>query len=245
MTIQLLLGSVTALVLKMAGYEELATSPYALMTTMTVSSLIVIGLFVYAGWAKVSRAWLLSHPWVVLMWVVPLAMGTVVPSAAVQELMPDLPNLIDEQMAGILNARGGYFVICLLGPLAEELVFRGAVLRALLSWKAGRPWAMIALSALFFAGVHFNPAQMPHAFLMGLLLGWLYCRTGSIVPGVVFHWVNNTIAYILFKLYPDPDIQLVDMFGSQQRVLLAIGFSLLILLPSLWQLHLNMKQNAS
>ena len=136
----------------------------------------------------------------------------------------------------IMKDRWGYFVVGLLAPLAEEMVFRGAILRSLLRWKQN-PWVGIAISALLFAVVHMNPAQMPHAFLIGLLLGWMYWRTDSIVPGVVYHWVNNTVAYILYNIYPDPDLTLVEMFGSEQKVLMALGFSLLIFLPSLFQLN--------
>jgi hypothetical protein len=82
-----------------------------------------------------------------------------------------------------------------------------------------------------------NPAQMPHAFLIGLLLGWLYYRTDSIVPGVVYHWVNNTVAYVMYNLYPNPDLTLVELFGTEQKVLMALGCSLLIFLPSLFQLN--------
>jgi hypothetical protein len=78
---------------------------------------------------------------------------------------------------------------------------------------------------------------MPHAFLIGLLLGWMYWRTDSIVPGVVYHWVNNTVAYVMYNLYPNPDLTLVELFGSEQKVLMALGFSLLIFLPSLFQLN--------
>jgi hypothetical protein len=70
----------------------------------------------------------------------------------------------------------------------------------------------------------------------------MYERTGSIVPGVVFHWANNTIAFFLFRLYPDPDIRLTDILGSEQRVLMAVGCSLCILLPSIYQLYLHMKR---
>ena len=82
-----------------------------------------------------------------------------------------------------------------------------------------------------------NPAQMPHAFLIGLLLGWMYYRTDSIVPGVVYHWVNNTVAYVMYNLYPNPDLTLVELFGTEQKVLMALGCSLLIFLPSLFQLN--------
>ena len=101
---------------------------------------------------------------------------------------------------------------------------------------------MIAVSAALFSLIHMNPAQMPHAFIIGLLLGWMFYRTGSIVPAVAFHWTNNTIAYILFKLYPDTDLRLVDILGTQRKVGAAVIFSLFILLPALYQLHLRMKR---
>jgi len=100
----------------------------------------------------------------------------------------------------------------------------------------------IAFSAFFFALIHANPAQMPHAFLIGLLLGWLYYRTDSVVPGVVYHWVNNTVAYVVYNLYPDPNIHLIDIFGSQRGVAAAVLFSLFILLPALYQLNLRLRK---
>ena len=155
--------------------------------------------------------------------------------------MPELPNLAEAEFDMVLKDRWGYFVVGLLAPLAEELVFRGAVLRALLRWKSN-PWVGIVISALLFALIHMNPAQMPHAFLVGLLLGWMYYRTDSIVPGVVFHWVNNTVAYVLYNVYPNPDITLLDLFGTQRTVLMALGFSLCIFLPALFQLNLRLKK---
>lgn len=85
---------------------------------------------------------------------------------------------------------------------------------------------------------------MPHAFLIGLLLGWLYYRTDSIVPGIVYHWVNNSIAYVVYNLYPDPQMKLVDLFGTQRTVAAAVLFSLFILLPALYQLSLRLRKAA-
>ena len=177
----------------------------------------------------------------VLFWCVLAALGALIPSTWLQEQMPALPNWVEDEFEMILKDRWGYLVVGLLAPLAEELVFRGAVLRALLHWNSCH-WVGISISALLFALIHMNPAQMPHAFLIGLLLGWMYYRTDSIVPGVVYHWVNNTVAYVLFNLYPNPDLTLMDLFGSQQRVLMALGFSLCIFLPALFQLNLRLKK---
>jgi len=240
--IQLLGGGILSLALLLTGHNEWTTSPYAGIASMIFSSLIAVIVFLRLGWAKPSRDFLKSRPWAVVFWSVLTALGVVVPSIFLQEHMPELPNIVEEQMGQIMSVTGGYFVICLLAPLVEELVMRGAVLRALLAWKPGLRWWMIAISALLFALIHLNPAQMPHAFLMGLLLGWMYQRTGSIVPGVAFHWANNTVAFLLYRLYPDPAIRLVDILGSERLVIFALLYSLLILLPSLYQLWLRMEK---
>ena len=83
---------------------------------------------------------------------------------------------------------------------------------------------------------------MPHAFLIGLLMGWMYYRTGSILPGVLLHWVNNTVAYVSVNIMPGmSDMTLEQVFGSTQRVLMAVGFSLCLLLPAIFQLQQRMR----
>lgn len=207
-----------------------------MIITMALFSVLTMAVFLLAKWSVVSRHWVRTRPWFVLFWCVLAALGALVPSVWLQEHMPELPNLVEGEFDMIMKDRWGYLVVGLLAPLAEEMVFRGAILRSLLQWRSN-PWVGIVISALLFAVIHMNPAQMPHAFLIGLLLGWMYWRTDSIVPGVVYHWVNNTVAYVLYNLYPNPDLTLVELFGSEQRVLMALGFSLLIFLPSLFQLN--------
>lgn len=212
-----------------------------LIISTTACSVAVIALFLYLHWAEVSRSYVRSRPWGVLLWCAIAAVGAVIPSTWLQEQLPELPNLAEQQFDMILRDRWGYFAVGLLAPVCEELVFRGAILRALLSWTP-RHWVAIAISALLFALVHANPAQMPHAFVIGLLLGWLYYRTDSVVPGVVYHWVNNSVAYVLYNLYPDPAIRLIDILGSQRSVAAAVAFSLFILLPALYQLNLWLRK---
>ena len=219
------------------GHADGMTSAWTLVCAATYSVFTVL-FFWRAGWATMSRKYLDRHQWGVLFWASTAAIGVVLPSIWIQEMMPPLPNVVENELGALMMTPGSYFVLAIIVPLSEELVFRGAVLRSLLAWHGERAWLMIALSALFFALVHMNPAQMPHAFVMGLLLGWMYWRTGSIVPSFVFHLVNNTAAFVLYRAYPDPDICLADIFsGSQTAVVLAVIFSLLILLPSLFELN--------
>ena len=214
-----------------------------LITTTGVIGLLTIVIFLWTRYAEVSPTWLRTRPWTVLSWSVIAALGALIPSAWIQEQMPELPNFAEQEFGTIMGTPWGYLVIGLLAPLSEEIVLRGAILKELLKSEKLSTWTAIALSALFFALVHMNPAQMPHAFLIGLLLGWMYYRTGSILPGVAYHWANNSVAYVMYALYPDPDMKLIDIFkGSEQHVYMALGFSLLILLPALYQLHLWMRR---
>lgn len=240
--VQVLMPSLIGAIQRLMGMEisqqQNATS---MIIAMTASSVVVLVLFLYLRWAEVSRSYVQSRPWATLFWCALAAMGAIIPSQCLQELMPELPNLVEEEFDMILRDRWGYFAIGLLAPVCEELVFRGAILRALLRWTP-RHWLAIAISALLFALIHANPIQMPHAFLIGLLLGWLYYRTDSIVPGIVYHWVNNSIAYVVYNFYPDPQMKLIDLFGSQRTVAAAVLFSLLILLPALYQLNLRLRK---
>ncbi len=243
--IQLLSAGLVTLCVKFFGGEELLSSPYVSIASMALFAIITSFVFIKSKWIEVSRDYLLTKPRMVILWSVLAAIGAVIPSTATQELLPELPNIVEAELSALMNATGGYFILALLVPLVEEIVFRGAVLRALLAWKPNNPWGMIAISALLFALMHMNPAQMPHAFVIGLLLGWMFYRTNSIVPSVTFHWANNTIAYILFKFYPDPDTHLIDIFGTQRNVAAAVVFSLFILVPAIYQLHLWMRRAES
>ena len=241
--IQLIVPYLTTTAYRLIGGAEPAMNITTMIISMTVSSIIIMSLFLYFRWAEVSRSYVRSRPWAVLFWCALAAAGAVIPSSFLQELMPELPNLVEEEFDMILRNRWGYFAVGLLAPVCEELVFRGAILRALLHWTP-RHWVAIAISAFLFALIHANPAQMPHAFVIGLLLGWLYYRTDSIVPGIVYHWINNSIAYIGYNLYPDPSLKLIDLFGSQRNVAAAVLFSLFILLPALYQLYLRLRKAA-
>ena len=224
-------------------------SPLGTVIAMGVSTLITVTIFLWAKWSVVSRNYIMTRPWMTLSWSVIAALGAIIPSVYLQELMPEWPDaiqkMIDEaaqQMIGIMNTPGGYAVVCLLAPIAEELIFRGAVLKKLLAWKPQHRWLMIILSALLFALAHMNPAQFIHPFLIGLLLGWMYERTGSIIPGIAYHWANNTVAFLLTRIYQDPDITITQILGSQSRALMAVGFSLLIFIPAIYQLNIWMKK---
>lgn len=208
-----------------------------MIVAQAVFSLLTMAVFLKAKWCVVSRSYLRSRPWLVLLWAAIAALGTLIPSEVLEGLMP-LPDWSDGTLMQMLGNRWGFLVICILAPLVEELVFRGAILRALLQGCQSH-WVAIVISALIFAVVHANPIQMPHAFLMGLLLGWMYYRTRSVIPGILVHWVNNTAAYVLYNLGYSTS---TEIWGTNNTsITLAVVFSLLIFIPAIFQLHQRMK----
>ena len=138
----------------------------------------------------------------------------------------------------------GDVALGILAPLAEEIVFRGAILRTLLGMMSKKNhWVAIMISAAIFGVVHGNMAQFVNASLMGLLLGWMFYRTKSLVPGILMHWVNNTMVYILINIAPQSDGELIDLFhGDEKTMYYAVAFSLCIMIPSFIQMVMRLKK---
>jgi sodium transport system permease protein len=84
----------------------------------------------------------------------------------------------------------GLFVgVSVLPALCEEALFRGVLLAALRGRV--RTVTAVVLSALAFSAFHLNPLQMPVTLVLGLVLGALVVRSGSLWPAVACHAVHN------------------------------------------------------
>ena len=78
--------------------------------------------------------------------------------------------------------------------ICEELAFRGFVLTGFS--RNGRTGIAICLSAVTFGVMHMIPQQVFNATLLGLVLGLIAARSGSLLPGVVFHFFFNSLAVV-------------------------------------------------
>jgi len=83
----------------------------------------------------------------------------------------------------------------LVVPFFEEMIFRGFLLRAL-SQRLGGTGAVL-FTATVFALLHRNAYASGPAFVLGLLLGWLYWRTGRLWLAVGCHGANNAAALVM------------------------------------------------
>ena len=112
-----------------------------------------------------------------------------------------IPDLLEQSLEQIISSWWGIFAIAVAGPILEELLFRGAVEKLLLQQYT--PAKAILFSALIFGVFHLNPAQIVPAFFMGLMLGWMYYKTGSLIPCIVVHILNNSLSVYLMINFPD------------------------------------------
>ena len=74
-------------------------------------------------------------------------------------------------------------------------------------------WWGIIISAALFAIIHVNPIQVVFAMPAGIILGWLYCKTGSLLVPICIHILNNTAAFITMRMDSDSDFTIRSPFG--------------------------------
>lgn len=112
--------------------------------------------------------------------------------STLQQVLP-LSNWEQQAFASMLAPTVPALVAgCLLAPLFEEMMFRGILLAGFLRrYPRGQA---IAYSALFFGAAHLNLYQFFLAFLLGLMLGWLYERSRSLLPCIALHAAVNASA---------------------------------------------------
>jgi membrane protease YdiL (CAAX protease family) len=105
---------------------------------------------------------------------------------------PPREKVLDQIGAGVLSGA----LVCVVAPMAEEMLFRGYIFGALRNWRGTQTAAV--LTAILFGGVHAGSAPALDLVLLGLLgygLCMLYSRTGSLYPCMAAHSVNNSVAF--------------------------------------------------
>ena len=88
-----------------------------------------------------------------------------------------------------------FFAIVIIAPVGEELLFRGFLQQFLeFHWKDTT--RAILVTSLFFAIIHLNSYWLIQIYILGIFLGYLCWRTGSVIPSLILHAFNNCTALI-------------------------------------------------
>ena len=150
---------------------------------------------------------------------------------------PYLTQLYDTVMDLLDTMTGGplwssFLLTAIFAPIFEEWLCRGMVLRGMLTrMKPG--WAIV-VSALFFALIHMNPWQALNAFIIGVVMGFVYWRTGSLLLTMLIHFVNNGTAVILTQIPSLSEADYwIDMMSKETYFIIYV-LGLVVLVACIW-----------
>jgi len=88
---------------------------------------------------------------------------------------------------------------CVLAPFVEELAFRGLLLNALRRYLPF--WPAATLCGLGFAAAHFTPSALVPLWGGGIVLAYVYARTGLLGASMISHGVFNLINVVLIVVF--------------------------------------------
>ncbi len=118
---------------------------------------------------------------------------------------PELPPQIVEQFSKIMSPDMPLWkvllAVALTPAICEELAFRGFILSGFS--RTGRTGIAIVLSSFLFGLIHMIPIQVFNATLLGMVIGLIAVRSNSIFPGMLFHFINNSLSVLHQRIKPD------------------------------------------
>ncbi len=172
-----------------------------------ISNLIVFGILLVIGYRKtgapVSEVFPMSPIQPVLLF--PMAVMIAGMSILVSEMDNLLriflpaPERVTKMMMDLISGKTSFWrsftLIVVIAPLTEEPLFRGLILRGFLSHYSKAK--AIFVTAILFAILHLNPWQFMGALLLGLIFGWWFVQTRSLIPCLFGHAVFNAVPLIL------------------------------------------------
>ena len=135
----------------------------------------------------------------------------------------DMDGGTSAQFKAMGNSAVCIVALCFMGPVAEEMTFRYGILANLR--KSGMsPMLAVIVSAAVFAIAHLNLFQGMSAFAFGLLFGYVYIITGSLIFCIIGHILNNSLAMVSLH-YPGLEQSLNT---SSYAITMPIGVALLV-----------------
>lgn len=140
-----------------------------------------------------------------LLWGLALMVSATIVTEPVLDLLPAVPNVYGRGVWALVT-------LVVMAPLFEETLFRGVILEsARARYGTLAAWA---ISSLVFGLAHLHPALVVNAFVLGLVLGYIYIRTDSLWSTVILHAVNNALAYLML-VAGWQDVMLIRLIGNR------------------------------
>jgi sodium transport system permease protein len=134
-------------------------------------------------------------------------------------------------------------VIALAPAICEELAFRGFILSGLR--RMGHKWGAILLTSALFGLAHGILQQSIGAAVIGAVIGYVAVKTGSLLPGAIYHAVHNGLSVVIGRVTPEmvdarPLLRLILERGSEPGELLyrwqAVAVAAVVAAAIIWWL---------
>ena len=201
--LQIIVGITFAIVSKIRGVDYLdIVAPALLISNLTF--IIILWIIRFYKIKELGQ----SVPSIVLL--MSLVLGFCALYAVDILSMPfNLPNNMAAVFDAMVKNKWGFLSIAIVGPIAEEVLMRRVILTEI-AHATGKKWWGIFVSAFLFALIHGNPLQIFFALPAGILLGWLYCKTGRLIVPICVHIMNNSISFFTLKSGEQSDMQFTD-----------------------------------
>lgn len=195
---------------EMPYIEDIGRFTMAVGSAYAVLALIIFGLWYYFGCRKrelLPPKGVLAPKNLILLWLSAVGAqyvtGFVV--AGMELALPQAVESYEELMetAGIgdLSLLMVLYAV-ILGPVAEELLFRGVTFHYMKK-VTRRFWLANVLQALMFGIMHLNLVQGVYAFLLGMVLGWVYQKFQSLYASIWLHICINGMGSVLDVVFGD------------------------------------------
>ncbi|MBR4897693.1 MAG: CPBP family intramembrane metalloprotease [Prevotella sp.] len=193
--------------------QELLTTSSGALCVMILCSILTITVFLKKQYVKIrpgriersnfgkaaGYAMLIAWGWMFTEVALLQLIG-------INKIFPEEEEHFDT-MVKMMNSPLGLIAGGILAPIVEEIVFRGVLVGGLLRMRQ-KPWVAIVVPALIFALFHGTFTQFVGTAIFGIICGWLYWRTKSLLPGIFIHITNNSTAFVSAAFSDDPNADL-------------------------------------
>jgi sodium transport system permease protein len=157
------------------------------------------------------------------------AAGWVVANLIAQWLLPPPKEYLEEFRKLLFpelprGLAASLFLFAFTPAVCEEVLFRGLILRGLLTRLS--PATAIALCGAMFGLFHIDVYRLLPTALLGVMLSFIAWRSGSLLPSIAAHFLNNAILVLLGHLGLD---RRVDTVGTAGKLALLAGAIVVVL----------------
>lgn len=241
--VQLVVSLISSLVLLVMGRSVAVLEPLELGRFMAFTSLVSLSatallIELYRRYRQAPKVRVLlgfkEMTPLLVVWCFALMLAASVALEPLYELLP-----VPHQDPG----RGwwAFFAVVVVAPLFEEWICRGVIFGAL-RLRYGVV-VSIVLSALIFGLMHVQPVPVLNAFVLGLVLAFIYHKTKTLWSSILLHALYNGMAFAL-TLAGFGERSFRSLFGEHEALYwMAYGVALLLLLISFFAIRKILKRS--